>query len=596
MFTLSDAKEIAIKYLKSHFPNVLSEGVLISQYYNPDFNRFVFQWSHKKGILYSEPELAVVWVSDTGEILKVSITWSPFEPSLLALTRDDCVRMENRVRVVSADIIPVPISFEIIGYHRIDKNLYLSFSGAPLHDWYWIGKAGKDIYLVDEHGRIVGVRIPPPSESFSVSGIIGCWYSDSEVTWHPECWNYIINIADKYFSKWFDNTKKCLAPPVTKDELEPLYTDPALKTLLIVSHGHSYWTFISRYTTNTYCSPDPTTEPNPDEWCLWATSSPPGGETVSEHDLVVRDMLASRTTPIPLSILYHCHAMNDKGPGYFEYEYRKGSTTNTVVVGLKDTTTDSWAVAHTFLENLLSKIDNDWDKKIWDAYNEAVDETKAIKDHIDFSGDKSLTLRKIGPTKTPTPTPTATPTPTPTPTPRFVFITSPTIYYNGRYYKLNETLRAPPGSSLVAYADIKEVNDAAGWCTFRVDNYDTGELLCSSSKFFNGYDAYTLMCSFDMPAESTLAFFSACYGDTPTDQAGWILLVPATPTPTPTSTPTPTPTGTPTPSLTPTPTPTLPPITGECVFPRLITGTLTPRLDKGKVFYRVRCIIDKWGI
>ena len=60
--------------------------------------------------------------------------------------------------------------------------------------------------------------------------------------------------------------------------------------------------------------------------------------------------------------------------------------------------------------------------------------------------------------------------------------------------------------------------------------------------------------------------------------------------------PTPTPTPTPTLTPTPTPTPTLPPITGECVFPRLITGTLTPRLEKGVVFYRVRCIIDKWKI
>ena len=44
-----------------------------------------------------------------------------------------------------------------------------------------------------------------------------------------------------------------------------------------------------------------------------------------------------------------------------------------------------------------------------------------------------------------------------------------------------------------------------------------------------------------------------------------------------------------------TPTPTPPPhITGECLFPRIITGTLTPRLDTGIIFYRVRCIIDKW--
>ena len=54
------------------------------------------------------------------------------------------------------------------------------------------------------------------------------------------------------------------------------------------------------------------------------------------------------------------------------------------------------------------------------------------------------------------------------------------------------------------------------------------------------------------------------------------------------------PTPTPTPTATPTPTPIRPPITGECVFPRIITGALTPRLDRGVIFYRVRCIIDKW--
>ena len=49
------------------------------------------------------------------------------------------------------------------------------------------------------------------------------------------------------------------------------------------------------------------------------------------------------------------------------------------------------------------------------------------------------------------------------------------------------------------------------------------------------------------------------------------------------------------PAATPTPTPIpSPPITGECMFPRIITGTLTPRIDTGKVFYRIGCIIDKW--
>jgi len=75
---------------------------------------------------------------------------------------------------------------------------------------------------------------------------------------------------------------------------------------------------------------------------------------------------------------------------------------------------------------------------------------------------------------------------------------------------------------------------------------------------------------------------------------GWANLISGpvyilTPTPTPTPTPIPTPTLTPTPTATPTP----PSILGECVFPRIITGTLTPRLEKGVVFYRIRCIMDR---
>ena len=163
---LSEAYAIAVEYLETHFPNVLTEGVLIAQYYNPDFNRFVFQWSHKKGILYAETDSAIVWVSDDGEIIKTSIKWSPFEPSLLALTRDDCVRMENRVRAVENK------SIKVVGYWRINKVRYFSYENKPLKDWYWIGKSRSwdpyvnktflDNVLIDDDGHIAGQSCPPP--------------------------------------------------------------------------------------------------------------------------------------------------------------------------------------------------------------------------------------------------------------------------------------------------------------------------------------------------------------------------------------------------------------------------------------------------
>jgi len=130
---LSEAYAIAVEYLETHFPNVLDEGVLAEPYYNPEFKRFCFQWSHKKGILYAETDSAIVWVSDDGEIIKTSIKWLPFEPSLLALTREDCVRMESRVRAVENK------SIKVVGYWRINKVRYFTYNNEPLKDWYWIG-------------------------------------------------------------------------------------------------------------------------------------------------------------------------------------------------------------------------------------------------------------------------------------------------------------------------------------------------------------------------------------------------------------------------------------------------------------------------
>ena len=163
---LSEAYAIAVEYLESHFPNVLDEGVLTEPYYNSEFKRFCFHWSHKKGILYAEADSAIIWVSDDGEIIKTSIMWLPFEPSLLALTREDCIRMENRVRAVENK------SIKVVGYWRIDKERYFSYENKPLKDWYWIGKSRSwdpyvnktflDNVLIDDDGHIAGQSCPPP--------------------------------------------------------------------------------------------------------------------------------------------------------------------------------------------------------------------------------------------------------------------------------------------------------------------------------------------------------------------------------------------------------------------------------------------------
>ena len=206
----------------------------------------------------------------------------------------------------------------------------------------------------------------------------------------------------------------------------------------------------------------------------------------------------------------------------------------------------------------------------WDAVKEKTTlSEEEFKHRADVNGDGKIDMKDVMlianysyystdtfPVCEATPTPTPTPTPTSTPTP--ISCNEPTVHFSSgcellRHYDADN-------DGIISYAEsVKATQDYYG------DIITQGEAEFVITAYQKG---------------SINAVCPGCY---------------TTPTPTPTPTPTLTPTPAPTPTPTPTPTPS-PQITGECVFPRILAGTLTPRLDKGKVFYRIRCIIDKWKI
>ena len=151
-----EAYRIVTKYIEENCPNVLEEGVLTSAFHSVETKRFVFEWSHEYRIVKAETDRALFWISEDGRILKKEIQWEPFGEYLRSIDIEDCRKMERKVKEIEN------VSVNIIGYWRIKKVLYISHSGEPLKDWYWMERSGRSRYLVDEDGHIVGQNIPPP--------------------------------------------------------------------------------------------------------------------------------------------------------------------------------------------------------------------------------------------------------------------------------------------------------------------------------------------------------------------------------------------------------------------------------------------------
>ena len=181
--------------------------------------------------------------------------------------------------------------------------------------------------------------------------------------------------------------------------------------------------------------------------------------------------------------------------------------------------------------------------------NDSVNEGDTIDFGLKWGGTGGNALGKnlyIKIASTPTPTPTPTPTLTPTPTPCNVS-TDKDEYYQGDTVTISYK-NAPANSTLVI-------------CAYPVAKP-------SRTWTVSGTDSKT----YTIPKDAPTGTWQVSLFGTGCSKTKFITVLHS-----------------------PTPTPTPPSITGECVFPRLITGTLTPRLDNGVILYRVRCIIDKWS-
>jgi len=210
------------------------------------------------------------------------------------------------------------------------------------------------------NGEILGYGTPPPYEGFTSEGP----FDDDPCT--PMWPLYCANVK-----AWFENmgypTLSIQYPNETQIRAQIQSNDIAV--FYEAGHGNSF-SFLHG------CAPEPIDGriTNADDVQSWIADYP----------------------KMPFTLLYSCEAMANTGPGYFEYEFRKGVDTGTAVVGgyyLGDEPclgTCGGYLDFFWQGELLNKLNQSW--TVEEAFNWANDKWSACDGCFKFAGDPNLKL------------------------------------------------------------------------------------------------------------------------------------------------------------------------------------------------------------
>ena len=337
MITLQTAYEIASSEIYIPYDAVLVCGKMLS-------GRYVFEWKHKYSDAYSEIDRILIWIDPiSSNLLKRDVKWSALKQPI-----------STKASTQSIAAIGVVLQ----EYRKIKKEAYFTYDGEPLQDYYWIGKADNYYettrYLIDEYGNIVGQMIPMPTEN-------GCSFSGYQYS-SPDsgCWN--TTFYKNYFDNWANGYIET-GCGISEETYRNRVSDPSTIFYQCTAHGSSDYFSIS----NDFVA----------------------------RVAYIKGIMAGRP-PVPFANLTHCEAMRTIDINSMSYAYRKGSNTNTVVLGLKNTTDDSWL---TYLVDwrccFYDTIDERRDTPINQIFHDCVATYPSMDGHLAIVGDTLLTLNDI---------------------------------------------------------------------------------------------------------------------------------------------------------------------------------------------------------
>jgi hypothetical protein len=234
---------------------------------------------------------------------------------------------------------------------------------APQENPCWLVRSIKDgdivITIVDAmNGTKLGYGIPPPYDAFSLSGPVGIFQGSCSGSWAE----WYLNARD-WFNAMGYSTNAIKWP--ARYEIQSAIQNPQMKLFFEIAHG--------------------------DHHCFY------GGCSNGSYEFTLASDIEYWISSFPKKkfvFIGSCGGMCDTGDGSLSYEFRKGSSVNTVTVGYCGMATEAcencWVNSIEWQNQLFQSISQGNAVKM--AFDSALATYPMCHDCVRFAGDISLVL------------------------------------------------------------------------------------------------------------------------------------------------------------------------------------------------------------
>jgi len=302
-------------------------------------DRFVRYWEHvMNGFFVKNDSILLHLDVETGDILRYEKSWTD--------VKLDTSFSEDNISLVEEYFWKKAVVFP----DEDDSGVYCTFYvpvDYPLVCWEVRYIDGTTIFY-DSSGCEIGDVVPAPSQGCTLRG------------WGDSRWNYWRDNAKKWYDKWC--SKVYIQERPTVNEISGYISNPKAEYFYVIAHsGHQP----NRFSAN-------------DEGVYYYANQ-------LEEDMLVR-------SPMKLSVLCCCSAMEDTGPGTLSYEFRKGQMDGTVTIGYYDMgSCGCWPwCSMPWQDFMFEKMDDYTNYTMKEAFDLANAEYPCIANYVRFVGDETL--------------------------------------------------------------------------------------------------------------------------------------------------------------------------------------------------------------
>jgi len=296
-------------------------------------------WEHVINNVFVKNDSILVHLDpETGDILKYEKSWTDIELDIF--DSGDNILLAKDYFWKKAVVFP----------DEDDSGIYCTFYvpvDYPLVCWEVRYTDGTTI-LYDSSGSEIGDAVPAPSQGCTLRG------------WGDSRWNSWRNNAKGWYDKWCSKVYTKELPTV--NQISNYISNPKVEYFYVIAHsGHQN----NRFTAN-------------DEGVYYYA------------DQLHEDMLGR--SPMNLSVLCCCSAMEGTGPGTLSYEFRKGEMDGTVTIGYYDMgSCGCWPWnSIPWQDFMFEKMDDYTNYTMKEAFDLACAEEPCIAPYVRFVGDETL--------------------------------------------------------------------------------------------------------------------------------------------------------------------------------------------------------------